>query len=338
MPSGKNPFLRYRIINACLTNKQKRYPTLEELRHALAEEDIYVEKRAIENDLEAMRYDKRLGYHAPIAFCRTNYGYHYTDPDYTIDKLPLSSEEVEAFGLIVESFRRFRGAQVLQQVEGMFDKLDKVVMQQLKTKSRPSQPVVDFEKVPYSKGIGHFDMLYQAIIKKQPVNISYRRFDHTVPTKHLFHPYLLKEYKFRWYVLGYSEKRKGKNLFALDRIINISKRKVPFRPNTGIDLQKYFEHTIGVTIGNTDVKEVRLWCSPTQGHYLKTQHLHATQQIVSEDRTGMVVSLKLIPNYELLQMLLAFGPEVEVLEPASLREQMKEALSKSMQRYGLKGG
>lgn len=338
MPSGKNPFLRYHIINTCLTNKKKPYPTTEELIQAMAKHDIHIANRALANDLEAMRYDKRLGYFAPIAFCRSHYGYHYTDPEYTIDKLPLSSEEVEAFELIVESLRRFRGAQIGQQVEGIFDKLDKVVMPQLKTrKSRLSHPVVDFEKVPYAKGIEHFDALYRAIIKNQPINISYRKFDHTIPTKHLFHPYLLKEYKFRWYVVGHSEKRQGKNIFALDRIIKITPRKVPYRQYTGTDLQKYFEHTIGVTIGITGVKEVRLWCSPMQGHYLKTQHLHATQQIISEDRTGMVVSLQLIPNYELLQTLLAFGPEVEVLQPASLREQMIDMLTKSMQRYNLKG-
>jgi predicted DNA-binding transcriptional regulator YafY len=335
MPVGKHPFMRYKIINACLTNKRKPYPTIEEIKDALATHDIRVEKRAIENDLEAMRYDKRLGYKAPIAYCRTNKGYHYTDPDYTIDKLPLSSEEIEAFEVIVESFKRFRGAKVLNQVEGMFDKLDKVVMQQRKTKKTGiNYPVVDFENVPYSKGIEHFDKLYKAIIRQQPLSITYKRFDKDIAAEHVFHPYLLKEYKFRWYLLGYSEKRRGKLILALDRIEKISaNQKIEFKSYKGIDVQKYFNHTIGVTINKSGITEVRLWFSVSQGNYIKTQHLHATQKIVSDDDTGLVVAYQLIPNYELIQTLLAFGPEVKVLEPLSLQEQIKAMLHKSMQRY-----
>jgi predicted DNA-binding transcriptional regulator YafY len=333
MPAGRNQFLRYKIINACLTNQKKPYPTIEDFKSALARQDIHVEKRAIENDLEAMRYDKRLGYHAPIEYNRKHHGYHYTEPEYTIEKLPLSSEELEAFELIVESFKRFRGAEVLNQVEGMFDKLDKVVMQQMRSKKPATKyPVVDFEKVPYSKGIEHFDKVYQAIIKQQPLLIAYKRFDQPA-SDHVFHPYLLKEYKFRWYVLGYSERSRGKLILALDRIESITNKKTTFKENKGTDVQKYFEHTIGVTINPTGVKEIRLWFSPSQGNYLKTQYLHATQKIISDDSTGLIISLQLIPNYELLQTLLAYGPEAKVLEPPSLQEQLKEMVKKTMHLY-----
>jgi predicted DNA-binding transcriptional regulator YafY len=209
------------------------------------------------------------------------------------------------------------------------------VMQQLKTKkSAVDYPVADFEKMPYSKGIEYFDKLYEAIVRQQPVLISYKRFDEERSTEHLFHPYLLKEYKFRWYLLGYSEKRRGKLILALDRMENIvSQRKITFKKYKGNDVQKYFDHTIGVTINATGVKEIRVWFSATQGNYLKTQHLHSTQQIVSDDSSGLIVTFRLIPNYELMQTLLAFGPECKVLEPASLQAQLKDMLRKSMELY-----
>jgi len=335
MPAPKSQAMRYKIINACLTNRKKPYPTLEYILEVLADNDIHVEKRAVEGDLESMRYDKRLGFNAPIEFNRKYRGYYYTDPDYTIDKLPLNAEEMEAFQLIVESLNRFKGAKVLQQVEGIFDKLDKVAMQQMKRKKRAvNYPVADFEKMPYSKGIEHFDKLYEAIVKQQPLLITYKRFDSDRASEHLFHPYLLKEYKFRWYLLGYSEKRKGKLVLALDRIEDIlSSKKTTFKPARGMEVQKYFDHTLGVTINPTSVKEIRVWFSAAQGNYVKTQHLHATQQIVRDDSSGLIVTFQLIPNYELLQTLLAFGPECKVLEPASLRAELKDMLRKSMQLY-----
>jgi predicted DNA-binding transcriptional regulator YafY len=335
MPAPKSQTMRYRIINACLTNKQKQYPTLNELKEALASHDIDVGIRALESDLEAMRHDKRLGYHAPISFCRKNKGYYYTDPNYSIGNVPLTAAEIEAFQLVVESSKRFKGAQVMHHVEGIFDKLDKLLMQQLKTdRTSVSYPVVDFEKVPYSKGIEHFDQLYHGIIEQQPLHIRYKRFEQGTSKNHVFHPYLLKEYKFRWYLLGHSERRKRKLILALDRIESITVyKKLAFKPYKGIEVQKYFDHTIGVTINKTGVKEIRVWFSPAQGHYLKTQHLHASQEIVSDDSTGLIATFALIPNYELMQTLLAFCPECKVLEPASLQTQMKEKLLKSLELY-----
>src|SRR5260221_6190317 len=224
---NKSPFLRFKIINECLTNKQSPYPTIEELKAAFAKHDIKIEKRAIEGDLEAMRYDKKLGFNAPIAYNRTHSGYHYTHPDYNMDKLPLTRDDVEAFEIILESFQRFRGARILTQVEGMFDKLDKVVMQQLKRrKGETHAPIVDFEQVPFSKGIEHFDRLCKATQKQQPLVIGYRKFGREHVNEHVFHPYLLKEFKFRWYAMGYSETRRCKLVLALDRIENIAPARV----------------------------------------------------------------------------------------------------------------
>ena len=333
MANGKNPYLRYKIINACFANKQTPYWTIPDLIEAMDKQDISVSQRSIESDLHAMRYDERLAYHAPIAYCRLHRGFHYTDADYTIDKLPLSEDDISAFEMIVESFQRFKGAQVLSQVEGMFDKLGKVAGQLKIKKSKLSYPPVLFERIPYYKGIEHFDVLHHAILKQMPLLIGYKRFDYEIVKEHTFHPYLLKEFKFRWYLLGYSETRKSKLILALDRMERIAPIRIAFKPYKGAEVQKYFDHTIGVTIMNSGVKDIRLWFSASQGNYIKTQHLHATQRIVSDTADGLIISLQLISNYELKQILLSFGPEVKVIEPASLRDEIKEMLEKSLRLY-----
>ena len=215
----------------------------------------------------------------------------------------------------------------------MFDRLGKVVAQLKPGKTKMPYPIVAFEKIPYAKGIEHFDVLYQAISKQTPLQIDYKRFEKESGKAHVFHPYLLKEYKFRWYVLGYSEKRRSKLILALDRIETITPKKIPFKPYKGNDVQNYFDHSIGVTINNSGVTKIELWFSPSQSNYIKTQHLHASQEIISDDKTGMIVTLQLIPNYELLQILLAFGPECKVLAPLSLQEEVKGMLKRGLGLY-----
>jgi predicted DNA-binding transcriptional regulator YafY len=70
-----------------------------------------------------------------------------------------------------------------------------------------------------------------------------------------------------------------------------------------------------------------------QANYIKTQYLHHTQEIVQDDQDGLIVTLQLIPSYELLQLLLSFGPEVEVVKPVKLRKQMAEMIGKMVGRY-----
>lgn len=334
MANGKHPTFRYRIINLCFTNKQKRYWTIPEIMEELKEHDLSATYRTVERDFETMRFDKRLGYKAPIVYNRREKGYHYADPDYSIEKLPLGEEEIEMFEFMVDSFQRFKGAQILNQVEGMFDKLGKVVGQlKQKKRSKLSYSPILFESVPYYKGIENFDALYHAIIKQKPLLIRYKKFDHEIPKEHIFHPYLLKEFKHRWYLLGYSEKRRGKIILALDRMESITEKNIPFKPYKGADVQKYFDHTLGITINNTGVKEIRLWFSASQGNYIKTQHLHTSQRIVSDTPEGLVITLQLIPNYELLQTLLAFGAEVKVLEPQSLKDEVTAMLQKNLDLY-----
>ncbi len=333
MPLSKNALTRYQLINECFTNPRKRYWTIEEIIEKAESRDILIARRTLEQDLHDMRHDERLNYHAPIVYSKKNNGHHYKDADYSIEKLPLSEDEIETFELMVESFKRFKGAEVLNQVEGMFDKLEKVAGQLKQKKTKLNYSPVLFERIPYNKGIEHFDVLYQAIIKQKPLLIHYKKFDDEKAKEHIFHPYLLKEYKFRWYLLGYNQKSKNKLILALDRMESVATVKTPFIPYKGKDLEKYFDNTIGVTIKDSGVKEIRLWFSHSQGNYIKTQQLHETQQIISDTSDGLIVTVQLIINYELLQTLLAFGPQMKVLEPASLQQEIKDMIRKSMELY-----
>jgi predicted DNA-binding transcriptional regulator YafY len=333
MPLIKNAVARYYLIDECLTHPHHRYWTLEEILEKGEERDIIVSKRTLELDIQAMRYDDRLRYYAPISYCKKNKGFYYTDQTYSVTKLPLTVDDIQWFEVMIDSLQRFRGAEILHHVEGIFDKLEKVVGHLKTNRSKSAYPVVAFEKIPYSKGMEHFDVLYRAILKQTPLRITYQKFEGQTPSVHVFHPYLLKEYKFRWYVLGFSETRRSKLILALDRIEGIVKEKMEFKPAKGLDVQKYFDHTIGVTITHGSVKEIRLWFSVKQGNYIKTQHLHETQRIVSDTKEGLIVTLQLIPNYELLQLLLSFGPEVHILEPQTLQQELKTMLEKNLKLY-----
>jgi predicted DNA-binding transcriptional regulator YafY len=327
MPIAKNPFLRYRILNSCFRNKQKRYWAIQELIDKLCEHDLIVDKRTLERDFESMRHDERLGYKAPIGYDKKEKAFYYTNPNFTIDSVPLTNEDLQVLTVATNIIQQYKGIKLVEQFEGMVDKLSKMVNHATKP---DRQKVFAFEESPYYKGHDYFDVVLHAINNKQPLVVTYRKFAGEKDDAHVLHPYFMKEYRGRWYVLGHSEARHYTVTLALDRIIKIKEAHVTFRENKVMKPKEYFQHVLGITLGKGPVEEIELWFSPALAPYLKTQHLHHTQKTVRDDHAGLVITLKLIPNPELLQLLLGYCGDVKVLKPLSFKEKYEQAIRKGL--------
>ena len=120
MPANKYALLRYRIIDRCLTNRMRPYPTKEDLRQACEEglygsEGEHISISTIDKDLWAMRNENELGYHAPIVYNAEHRGYEYEDPDYSISGLNLQEQDLQALRFATLTLLQFRDMPVFQQ-------------------------------------------------------------------------------------------------------------------------------------------------------------------------------------------------------------------------------
>lgn len=335
--NAKNPYHRFQIINACFTNRQKRYWTKLELIDKLLEHDLIISERALKLDLQAMRYDERLGFMAPIVYCPKERAYYYSDPNYSINQFDLTHEQLDAFSSIVDMMQAFRGAQFIQEFEGALDKIVRSVDDIKRQRLKQGRSVIEVERAPYYKGMEHFDPIKQAIDNQQCLRISYRKFTSAQADEHVFHPYLLKEYKGRWYVLGHSDSRNQVITLGFDRIESVRNEPMAYKENDTIKPYTYFKNTLGVTHTAAAPEEIVLWFSPSQSPYIKTQSLHETQTVLKDDDDGLVISLKLIINYELLSLLMSNCPHVAVLKPTHLAEKFEELLQKGLEESRRRG-
>jgi len=293
MPLAKNPYLRYRILNSCFTNRQKRYWSFDELIEALAAHDIAVDRRTVEREFEAMRHDERLGYHAPIVYDKKEKAFCYRDPNFTIDVVPLNPDDLAALTLATNILQQYKNVKLARQFEDVVDKLTKAVTH---LKQPQNNKLIAFEHTPYYKGREFFDVVLNAITEQQPLCITYRKFTGTRNDDHVLHPYFLKEYRGRWYVLGFGESRQSIIALGLDRFVAVKPAHVSFKENKTLKPKEYFEHTLGITLGTGPVEVLELWFSPTVAPYIVTQHMHHPQKTVLEDEEGLVILLQLIPN------------------------------------------
>lgn len=335
MPVNRNAMIRYRTIDKCLQNRRRKW-TIEDLINCCSEalyeyEGINkdVSMRTIRLDLNAMRSDK-LGYNAPIVVTDKKY-YSYGDPEYSIAKIPLSSQDLGILQEVSHLLRQFKGFSHFNDVTEMVNKLeDKIYSEQ---HQQPS--VIDFEKNELLTGIEWLDVLYKAIVSQTTVQLSYQSFKARHANDIIFYPYLLKEYRNRWFILGMKKQGKEIVTFALDRIQNILL--LPdeiFRRHKQFDPQTWFSNIVGVTRNAADTPtRITFLTDHYQAPYIKTKPIHPSQQIVEETKEGVTFTIDVIPNFELERELIGFGEGLKILSPNNLVRLIKRKVHLMYETY-----
>lgn len=185
----------------------------------------------------------------------------------------------------------------------------------------------------------------KAITDKKVLRFSYQRFGQE-PFELIFHPQFLKEYNGRWFVFGEANREpfKAYNI-PLDRIIGelIEVNDVEYIPAPKGFYQEFFKNIIGVTHEkDAKVEQVVIRTKTEYQHgLLLTKPLHHSQKEIlqfgeHEDGCYGEVALTIEPNRELRGNILAYGQYLEVIQPISLREQIKDILKKQAMQYSHK--
>lgn len=338
MPANKYALLRYRIIDRCLTNGSRPYPSKEDLRLA-CEEALYgsdgehISISTIEKDLWAMRNEGELGYYAPIAYSAEHRGYYYDEEDYTINDINLNDEDLSALRLAAETLNQFRDIPVFRTYHQAIDK----IIGRLQISPDLSDPAdegfIQFEEAPEVKGIEHLGPLAEAIRERKVVTFTYEKFSDNSQKTHEVHPYLLKEYRNRWYLISYEPSRDDYRTYGLDRMHGIEVKDDYFGIRPDFSSDRFFRYSIGITELDSDPVKVVLRCAPTLGKYLESQPLHRSQQIKWQKSGDAEITLEVLVTYELLNELRGYGQAIEAIAPADLRSRMKEELEAALHQY-----
>ena len=166
------------------------------------------------------------------------------------------------------------------------------------------------------------------------IRISYQSFDRNEPKEHWVEPYHVREYQSRFYLVGKSQKAKGGTLltFALDRILDLWPTDKKF-DEKNFDDASYFQHAIGVTVPQGEPEKVILSFTPHQGKYIKTQAIHPSQQVESDTADECRISINVVINHELTMLLLSYGANVKVIQPAQLAEKIAAEAKAMLERY-----
>ena len=335
MPTNKNAAIRYQTLDKCFRDRRHRY-YLEDLIDRCEEALYYynggggVSRRQVFEDIKFM--ESETGWSIPLE--RHQDGkrvyYRYSDPDFSINAQPLTDEEADQLRAVIVTLGRFRGLpcnawidEVISNLEWRFGLRGK------------EENIIGFEQNPSLKGLNLLPGIIDAAVSHQVLRIAYRNYKNCEEERMaVVHPWYVKQYNNRWFLMAYDAGTDRITNFALDRIQGLQVEEgVAFIPNKEIDFEHYFDDVFGVTIPPPDVEKIRvvLQFSRKQYPYIVSKPLHRTQEIVDDENRILAVEVR--PNYEFMQLILSFGKDVKVLEPEPYRQEIIDNIRKNLRNY-----
>ena len=350
MPANKNAVTRYYILDKLLANRYHHYSTEDLLRlvnEELAETNQEaVSRRTIELDLHYLEKEGPFlaeieHYQIDDISQRTQKTikkccHRYKDPNFSIFKKDMTEDEKYLLNEALSLLGQFYGLPNLQGLENLRKGL----------KVKTDWQIVSFTKNPLENS-NLLGELFTCISQQQVVELHYHRFDTPdEDRKTVVHPYLLKEYNRRWYLIGAAD-NDGKMLsFALDRIDKVVPLPVKeYIPYDG-DLNERFEDIIGVSLyDDRPLQTILFWVSDFSKEYVATKPLHDSQRHYKGEREkelrqqypmlegGYFFSIECMDNYELERELTSFGKDLLVLSPADIQQKVRDRVVAQFQAY-----
>ena len=214
-------------------------------------------------------------------------------------------------------------------------------LNQIQADSRLEDRII-YEDIP--SGQTWLTCIAEAMRHNRGINITHQGFGKPYPSTFEIEPYLLKVVKRRWYVVArcpyYSDRNRAKGIkpndvyrvYALDRIYDIEDTGKTFKMKKNFDANQYFEGCCGVITSDEPIQRIVLLAYGGFADYLRTLPLHESQQEIEGDDESTLFEYHLKPTFDFYQLVLAQGDQVEVLEPESVRNEMRN-LAKNMLDY-----
>jgi predicted DNA-binding transcriptional regulator YafY len=207
-------------------------------------------------------------------------------------------------------------------------------------------PIISFSNNPYLQNSNLLGTLFDNISNEVVIRLSYHTFSDATVRSVDFHPYLLKQYNDRWFLLGAADSDMKILSFALDRIDKVESLPEKKYVKCPEELFERFDDIVGVTLyEDRPVEHILLWVSDISKGYVDTKPIHgsytpikgeAEQQLRKQYpqlQSGLFFTLDCIPNYELIRELCSYGKELIVLSPSELKNKVTERIRCMLELY-----
>jgi len=222
MPKLKSAVSRYYIIDACLNNNLKPFPTIEDLANVCSERVREgISTSTIEKDIRQMKMSRPNGYDAPIEYSKIRKGYFYAEQGFSISDLQLADHEWDGLRYAANLLHQYSTVPIFKDFKQAIEKINTRFNLLIDLEEEGFDKYIQFETGNATSGYDFINVVFPALKNRWLLKISYENIYKKEVKEYTVYPKLLKEHRNRWYLIGWVSDREDYLTFALDRIQNI---------------------------------------------------------------------------------------------------------------------
>ena len=191
---------------------------------------------------------------------------------------------------------------------------------------------VSVEDIP--SGHLHLTAVMEAMTEGQKLRISYMKYTSSQAESLTLHPYAVKEFAKRWYLVAHCEERNALRVYGLDRIMGLEVIDGKFKMPSGFDVDELFATSFGTYIPEGKAELITFRTTAKEARFLRDLPLHASQEeLKGSDKEHVTFSIFVYPNESLIMEFCKHGSRLEVLSPESVRQEVAEQLRAAADLY-----
>ncbi len=208
--------------------------------------------------------------------------------------------------------------------------IDSMALSGMMRDSKDIANLIMVENVPSARE--HLPNIINALRQRKRITFQYKSYNRSNPSDVVLEPYFLRIFKQLWYVIGRNTRDNKVKTYALDRMANLHTTSVDYTIPDNFNGEVYFKDCFGITTSQAEAKNIMLRVESKQAKYFRALPLHHSQSEEVHDQYS-IFHYKMQITYDLMQQLLSYGPDVEVVQPIELRVAMKQRLTEALNQY-----
>lgn len=298
--------------------------------------DFGVSPATVKRDIAHLR--DRMN--APVAFNRELGGYRLErsaqlpGAQYELPGLWFSAEEIHALLTMQHLLAHLDAGGLLKHhIAPLAERLGKM----LGSSPHPGAEIVRRIRVQTVGArrvhLPHFQAVGTALLQRKRLQIAYHARGRDQTTEREVSPQRLIHYRDNWYLDAWCHLRRGLRSFAVDAM-----RSAQVLDRKAIDVS---EHRLDATLGGgygifagRKVRWATLRFKPERARWVGAESWHPKQHGRFEADGSYVLRLPYADPRELVMDILRHVPEVEVVGPAGLRQEVAQRLQVAVEKFG----
>jgi predicted DNA-binding transcriptional regulator YafY len=297
-------------------------------------EELDCVRRTVYRDLDALMY---AGFPV-VSEKRDGHVYYRFLDSFQIGDVPFTADEVLALAFGEDLLRSLEGTVFHDSIQSALAKIRAGLGPELGAyleRLGESFRVLPGPHKRYVESKEAIQVLNDAVLGRRTVRMRYRTGRTGTESERNLDPYRVWYRAGGLYVIGHDHQSGEVRTFAVDRIQEIVASNSRFEIRDDFDFDRYTASSFGVIA--EPATPVRIVFEARWATYVSEHTWHRSQKFETLESGRLELRMEVGGTAELRSWVLSFGSGAEVLEPESLRDDVKRELSSALARYESEG-